>query len=601
MKTRTHRVILLGLLALVLAGIVAYLALTTYDGEVDAQKERAQLNAKVYAQDLNKDFQRGITITETLAAVLEQNNGTIDNFDLMAQRLTKDFVGSVQLAPNGVVTQIYPLEGNEEGLGSLMDGGARQAAITYGREHRMVTMQGPFDLRQGGQGIAIRNPVFITDSNGNEQFWGYTIVIIKVPDVFNETLGALTSFGYDYSVDSTTSPVSDTQAQVASSIADGNSMDDAESASFVAGGCTWTLHVKPSDGWTSPSLLPTLTAGAGSSLLLLFLAGMIFDLTEQRKRLRYLAARDELTGLYSRRGFINLLETKAKEHPERTRAIIYLDLDDFKVVNDQFGHQICDEALKNMARNMREVFPDDALLARTGGDEFSVALLDLDSDQCEELVKKMVAKDQTFTIDGQNFTYTISAGFAMYPDQTDNPTDLLVLADQALYSAKMAGKHRYAKYDSSMIKLKRSQLGFSITTFAAGIPGAILVCRARADTGYEILFGNKELVKLFDCDNLVDFMNYADRGFMGLVYPDDRERMQSMISYRTAIHDSDASPEAKGVTDVMHYRVITKHGGVRDVVNIGRMSETEKYGSVVFIFMRPRASVDFGGSNQDQD
>lgn len=111
MKTRTHRVILLGLLALVLAGIVAYLALTTYDGEVDAQKERAQLNAKVYAQDLNKDFQRGITITETLAAVLEQNNGTIDNFDLMAQRLTKDFVGSVQLAPNGVVTQIYPLEG----------------------------------------------------------------------------------------------------------------------------------------------------------------------------------------------------------------------------------------------------------------------------------------------------------------------------------------------------------------------------------------------------------------------------------------------------------------------------------------------------------
>ena len=68
---------------------------------------------------------------------------------------------------------------------------------------------------------------------------------------------------------------------------------------------------------------------------------------------------------------------------------------------------------------------------------------------------------------------------------------------------------------------------------------------------------------------------------MGLVYPDDRERMQSMISYRTAIHDSDASPEAKGVTDVMHYRVITKHGGVRDVVSIGRMSETEKYGSVV--------------------
>ena len=182
---------------------------------------------------------------------------------------------------------------------------------------------------------------------------------------------------------------------------------------------------------------------------------------------------------------------QGKRAPERTpRAIIYLDLDDFKVVNDQFGQQICDEALKNMARNMREVFPDDALLARTGGDEFSVALLDLDSDQCEELVKKMVAKDQTFTIDGQNFTYTISAGFAMYPDQTDNPTDLLVLADQALYSAKMAGKHRYAKYDSSMIKLNRSQLG-QHNHLRGGHPGRILRAVRAQTRATRFFFGNK--------------------------------------------------------------------------------------------------------------
>ena len=174
----------------------------------------------------------------------------------------------------------------------MMDGGARQAAITYGREHRMVTMQGPFDLRQGGQGIATLSAIRCSSRTAAAPSGSGVTRSRSYRARFDETLGALTSFGYDYSVDSTTSPVSDTQAQVASSITDDNTMDDAESSSFVAGGCTWTLHVKPSDGWTSPSLLPTLTAGAGSSLLLLFLAGMISDLTEQRKRLRYLARRD---------------------------------------------------------------------------------------------------------------------------------------------------------------------------------------------------------------------------------------------------------------------------------------------------------------------
>ena len=235
--------------------------------------------------------------------------------------------------------------------------------------------------------------------------------------------------------------------------------------------------------------------------------------------------------------------------------------------------------------------------SRTGGDEFCVALHGADAQQCEDLVQKMIAGKTNCTIDGQDFTYTISAGFALYPDQTDDPNDLLVLADQALYAAKMGGKHRYAKYDSSMITLNRSQLGFSMSTFAAGIPGSILVCRIT--TGYETLFGNDELVKLFDCDNLLDFMTYADHGYLGLVHPDDRERVHDMMLRRQAIHDSDATPEEKAVNDVMHYRIITKHGATRRVVSIGRRTETEQYGSVYFIFLRPRSSVDFGIRTQD--
>ena len=107
----------------------------------------------------------------------------------------EDYVGSIQLAPGGNVTEIYPLEGNEAGLGDLMSDPKRGPVVNYGKEHNLVTMQGPFDLWQGGKGIAIRNPVFLNDENGNEVFWGFTVVIIKVPEIFEGTLNTLSSFG----------------------------------------------------------------------------------------------------------------------------------------------------------------------------------------------------------------------------------------------------------------------------------------------------------------------------------------------------------------------------------------------------------------------
>ena len=67
-------------------------------------------------------------------------------------------------------------------------------------------MQGPFPLKQGGTGIAVRNPVYLKDSSGEKKFWGFTIVIIRVPEIFSETIDALSRFGYDFSFSKTVSP-----------------------------------------------------------------------------------------------------------------------------------------------------------------------------------------------------------------------------------------------------------------------------------------------------------------------------------------------------------------------------------------------------------
>ena len=78
-------------------------------------------------------------------------------------------------------------------------------------------MQGPFDLKQGGRGTAIRNPVYLECPDGTSAFWGFTIVIIRVPEVFEKSVQALTQFGYDYCLTKTVSPLSDDTEVVSAS------------------------------------------------------------------------------------------------------------------------------------------------------------------------------------------------------------------------------------------------------------------------------------------------------------------------------------------------------------------------------------------------
>ena len=120
-----------------------------------------------------------------------------------------DSVESVQLAPAGIVTDIYPADGNEAGKIDLIHDTERGEISIYARDHHTIVTQGPFELKQGGYGIAVRNPIYLKDENGQEYFWGFTIVILRVPDIFSDAISALSKFGYEYSLSKTDNPWSD--------------------------------------------------------------------------------------------------------------------------------------------------------------------------------------------------------------------------------------------------------------------------------------------------------------------------------------------------------------------------------------------------------
>lgn len=165
----------------------------------------ANLNAMTYAERMKADIMKGIGVSDTLRQIIISDDGQLNKFYEIAEEMMTDSVQSIQIAPGGVVTDIYPQEGNDAGKIDLLNDKDRGEICRYGRDNKVVTMQGSFQLNQGGYGIAVRNPVYI-EENGHEDFWGFTIVIIRVPEIFADSMKALSDFGYNYTLYKTAFP-----------------------------------------------------------------------------------------------------------------------------------------------------------------------------------------------------------------------------------------------------------------------------------------------------------------------------------------------------------------------------------------------------------
>ncbi len=215
-------------------------------------RSTAQLNAATYGERIKNEITNGIEITDTLKQILISENGEIHQFETIAENLMSDSIESVQLAPNGVVTDIYPANGNEAGKIDLLHDKDRGKISCYARDNHTIITQGPFKLKQGGSGIAVRNPVYLKDENEQEYFWGFTIVILHVPDIFSDSLHALSNFGYDYKILKTDSPWSDTYKVVYQS--DGQ-INHPVSYTFTIGDENWKFEVTPKSGWRNATLL----------------------------------------------------------------------------------------------------------------------------------------------------------------------------------------------------------------------------------------------------------------------------------------------------------------------------------------------------------
>ena len=175
------------------------------------------------------------------------------------------------------------------------------------------------------------------------------------------------------------------------------------------------------------------------------------QLREAQERSNAMATHDFLTGLPNRvllEDRLKLAVESSKRH-QRQCAVLFLDLDGFKNVNDRFGHAAGDMLLKEAARRLVNSLRLEDMVARLGGDEFIVLLSEVSGrDQVDSVAGKLLAAmvHEPFSVDGQSMELTVSIGIAFYPDHGLEIHELLAHADHALYTAKHAGKNQFAYF-----------------------------------------------------------------------------------------------------------------------------------------------------------
>ncbi len=540
------------------------------------------LNAATYAERLQNDMNRGVAITDTLEEIAISENGKIDNFQKVARDLMADFIQSIQIAPDGVVTAIYPEAGNEAGKIDLMRDESRGEICRYGRDKNIVTMQGPFDLKQGGQGIAIRNPVYLEGADGSPVFWGFTIVIIRVPEIFTESIQALTKFGYDYSLTKTVSPLSDDTEIVSSS---GNIMKNPITFEFEFCGSLFDFEVMPADGWSHGwNVFPQLFLGICVILLLTGLTVVILVIERNRDTLKKMAITDPLTGLLNRKGFDEQLKNVMQGDLHIHCVGIQMDIDDFKFINDMYGHVVGDAALKSLAQDMQSYFNDNSILCRNGGDEFSVILVDTTEEEARKKIEHFTIQPRHITYNGEEHPFYISLGYAEYPKDCEDVLKLIRCADMALYAVKLHGKHNCSRYRGDYKIQHRSQLGFALQDVSKNLPGAFLIYIADPEND-DILFANHELIELAGCKDFDDFLDYTDRRFRNLIHPDERDSVETSIWEQI-------DAKTNGNNDYVRFHFAKKDGTYLPVLDHGRIVENRYYGNVFYVLIMDCALVE---------
>lgn len=424
--------------ALVVAVLVTYFA---WD-DVRTDRNEAMRTNQVYSTRITSLLDSLFHKTDIMEAMIIADGGelTEKTFTDLARSLSEGSgVRAIQYLPDGIVRYVYPFEGNEPTLGSnIFENPARRDDALLALETKQITLSGPYVLNQGGFGLVARNPIFLTDANGQETFWGFTVIVLDLPAALDPILFSdLEEKGYRFEL--YTKGEDGAHLTIASSGA--LPENDPVTYTVPVPNHDWTLSVAPDAGWVDWGKV--VATGAVGLLVSLLLGVVVWQMQVKRRFLHELATTDELTNLHNRRWFAEEVGRWCAGPREVPFSLFYLDLDGFKAVNDTLGHKQGDELLVQVADRFRSVCGEAGILARVGGDEFVAAVSGLVGDDAREFANRLQrALEEPFALEDCRWTIGASVGLAAYPADGSDYDELIRVADASMYAAKRTAKEK---------------------------------------------------------------------------------------------------------------------------------------------------------------
>ncbi|NOH78323.1 sensor domain-containing diguanylate cyclase [Vibrio sp. RE86] len=410
----------------------------------DSLLARAKEELSIVRSELEAAIVSDIYVSNGLSALVAANpEFEFSGWDLIASSILRRsrHIQVIGLAPDDVIRYIYPEEGNEKALGlDYRTIPSQWRTVKKAQEVQEIFIAGPVNLVQGGQGLIARVPIF-SDPPYNTQYWGVCSVVISLDSLFVDA--GIETFEHRYNI---------AMRGLDSSGADGEvfygaqqTFDNAfaiESVHFPYG--SWVISASTREDLLANSEWYRVHAvrllGYPMIVILLIAFVTTYRLYAQASAR---SLHDELTKLPNRRYFMYTLnehfDAAAKNLNKDKFAILNIDLDNFKSINDTYGHAAGDKVLVATAQRLKGALRASDVVARIGGDEFLVLLSRIDRVEDIDVINIELQKAICHTpviYDQHLINLSVSVGYAHYKSEFDDIDDMLKLADIRMYEEK---------------------------------------------------------------------------------------------------------------------------------------------------------------------
>lgn len=347
--------------------------------EYDEKHRLAQFYGYIFSEEISNQFYELARDVMPLYTLISINKDEAGSFYSTAQKIliSRPEIIALNLAKNGIVSHVFPYEENKKAIGhNLLQDEARKVEALRAKDTQKITVSGPFHLRQGGVGLAFRQPIYLYPNDKEEVFWGFAIAIYRFPEIIKKGVNftILSNAGFNWEL-WRKDPANGKRLSLLSS---GTLDKDFRRFQINLQNATWWIDIAPINGFINyRKLFVVVAASLVFCLLLSFIFTYFSSIVNRYNNIKSKIHIDDLTGLYNKKYFWEKIEPALEKHfaysyteEDPQLFICVMDINKFKSINDTYGHVVGDKILIEFSERLSKELTANEFASRFGGDEF---------------------------------------------------------------------------------------------------------------------------------------------------------------------------------------------------------------------------------------